>query len=213
MNNVYFVSGIDTDIGKSYATGYLAKKYCTEGISTITQKLIETGAQTHSADIALHRKIMGIPLQEVDTQELTAPELFSVPTSPHLAAQIDKRAIDFDKINRATATLSELYDRVLLEGAGGLMVPLTKDLLTIDFVAQRGYKMILVTSPRLGSLNHTLLSLEALQRRGIELDTLVYNTFNEYKKEVTLDTLNYLTDYLTEHHPRAQIITMRGISL
>ena len=68
------------------------------------------------------------------------PEIFSYPCSPHLAAEIDKRPIDFDKIERATQTLSERYDAVLLEGAGGLMVPLTRELLTIDYVAQKQYR-------------------------------------------------------------------------
>ena len=110
------------------------------------------------------------------------PEIFSYPCSPHLAAEIDKRPIDFDKIERATQTLSERYDAVLLEGAGGLMVPLTRELLTIDYVAQKQYPLVFVTSGRLGSINHTLLSLEAMTRRGIRLHTLAYNLFPERGK-------------------------------
>lgn len=71
--------------------------------------------------------------------------------------------------------MAERFEIVLLEGAGGLMVPLTTSLLTIDYVAQHQFPVILVTSGRLGSINHTLLSLEALKSRGLKLKALVYN--------------------------------------
>lgn len=100
-NNIYFVSGIDTNIGKSYATGFLAKLWNTKGIRTITQKFIQTGNTGMSEDIELHRKIMGTGLLEEDLNGLTMPEIFTYPCSPHLAAEIDKREIDFDKIEKA----------------------------------------------------------------------------------------------------------------
>ena len=158
-DNVYFVSGIDTNIGKSYATGYLARIWNGQSIRTITQKLIQTGNTGISEDIELHRRIMGCGLLEEDREGLTMPEIYSYPCSPHLAAEIDRRPIDFDKIDRTTAVLSERYDAVLLEGAGGLMVPLTRELLTIDYIARKGYPLIYVTSGRLGSINHFLLGL------------------------------------------------------
>ena len=93
--NVYFVSGIDTNIGKSYATGYLAREWNKNGIRTITQKFIQTGNTELSEDIELHRKLMGTGLLPEDKEGLTMPEIFTYPCSPHLAAEIDKRAIDF----------------------------------------------------------------------------------------------------------------------
>ena len=88
------------------------------------------------------------------------PEIFSYPCSPHLAARIDNRPINFDKIENATQELARRYDTVLVEGAGGLMVPLTGEYLTIDYIADKNYPLIFVTSGKLGSINHTLLSLE-----------------------------------------------------
>ena len=129
---IIFVSGIDTAIGKSYATGFLAREWNREGIKTITQKFIQTGNTEISEDIEVHRQIMGTGLVEADRERLTMPEIFTYPCSPHLAAEIDHRDIDFDKIEQASQALLQSYDRVLLEGAGGLMVPLTRDLLTID---------------------------------------------------------------------------------
>lgn len=207
--NVYFVSGIDTNIGKSYATAYLAKTWNERGIRTITEKLIQTGNTDMSEDIELHRRIMGTGLLPEDKERLTMPEIFSYPCSPHLAAEIDKRPIDFDKIERATQTLSERYDAVLLEGAGGLMVPLTRELLTIDYVAQKQYPLVFVTSGRLGSINHTLLSLEAMTRRGIRLHTLAYNLFPEEDDEIIRrDTEEYMRDLLKREYPEAEFVVV-----
>ena len=87
-DNVFFVSGIDTNVGKSYATGYLAKTWNEQGVRTITQKFIQTGNVGMSEDIELHRKIMGTGLLPEDESGLTMPEIFTYPCSPHLAAEI-----------------------------------------------------------------------------------------------------------------------------
>ena len=202
--SVYFISGIDTGIGKTYATGYLAKLWNEQGKKTITQKLIQTGNVDISEDIQQHREIMAMGWFPEDETKLTMPEIFSYPASPHLATKIDDREIDFQKIEQATQQLAEKYDVVLLEGAGGLMVPLTIDLLTIDYVAEKKLPVILVTSGRLGSINHTLLSLEALKSRGLELYALAYNLNDESQdKLISKDTAVYLKGYLAKHFPRS----------
>lgn len=207
--NVYFVSGIDTNIGKSYATGYLAREWNKNGIRTITQKFIQTGNTELSEDIELHRKLMGTGLLPEDKEGLTMPEIFTYPCSPHLAAEIDKRTIDFNKIERATEALSEKYDAVLLEGAGGLMVPLTRDLLTIDYIAQKNYPLIFVTSGRLGSINHTLLSLEAIRKRGIRLHTLMYNLYPVSDDElIRRDTEDYIRSLLAKEYPDTEFVSV-----
>src|SRR5690606_28376023 len=118
-HNIYFVSGIDTGIGKTYATGFLAKTWNEQGIRTITQKLIQTGNIDLSEDIQQHRQMMGVDLLPEDQQKLTMPEIYAYPASPHLAARLEGREIDFARIEQATQVLSERFDRVLLEGAGG----------------------------------------------------------------------------------------------
>ena len=205
--NIYFVSGIDTNIGKSYATGWLAARWNEQGIRTITQKLIQTGNECISEDIELHRRIMGCGLLPEDIEGLTMPEIYSYPCSPHLAAEIDSRPIDFEKIRKATEILSEKYDAVLLEGAGGLMVPLTRDLLTIDYARNMSYPVILVTSGRLGSINHTLLSLEALKSRNMTLKALVFNDFPvEEDTRIADDTRQYLENYISTYFPDAEYL-------
>lgn len=207
--NVYFVSGIDTDAGKSYATGYMARLWNESGKRTVTQKLVQTGNDGFSEDIELHRKIMGCGILQEDRERLTMPEIYTYPCSPHLAAEIDGRPIDFGRIEAATEELSRRYDAVLLEGAGGLMVPLTRSLLTIDYVREKGYPLIFVTSGRLGSISHTLLALEAVKSRGIRLEALVFNMFpREEDTRIADDTQEYFRDYLAKDFPDAGYITV-----
>ena len=202
--SVYFISGIDTGIGKTYTTGYLAKLWNAQGKKTITQKLIQTGNIDISEDIEQHREIMGMGWFPEDEMKLTMPEIFTYPASPHLATKIDGREIDFQKIENATAQLAEKYEIVLLEGAGGLMVPLTTDLLTIDYVAEKKHPIIFVTSGRLGSINHTILSLEAIKNRGLELYAVAYNLKDESQDElISKDTAEYLKGYLAKHFPNS----------
>lgn len=213
MTNVFFVSGIDTGIGKTYTTGYLAKLWNEQGIQTITQKLVQTGNVDVSEDIEKHREIMGMGWFPEDKTKLTMPEIFTYPASPHLATKIDGRDIDFDKINTATEQLSKKYQRVLLEGAGGLMVPLTQNLLSIDYIQAQKLPVILVSSGRLGSINHTLLSLEALKIRNIELYALAYNLSDESQDEIiSKDTAEYLKNYLSKQFPQALWIDIPVIS-
>lgn len=204
---VIFVSGIHTDAGKSYATGWLARKFMDEGKSVITQKFIQTGNVGFSEDIEVHRRLMNCGQLAEDRAGLTAPQIFSYPCSPQLAAEIDGRGIDFDAIDRSMATLAGNYDVVLLEGAGGLMVPLTDDFWTIDYIASRGLPVSLVTNGSLGSINHTLLSLEAIERRAIPLHSVIYNEYFDSKDpRIGADTLGFIRRYLVRRHPSTELL-------
>ncbi len=203
-NKTYFVSGIDTNVGKTIVTGIIAKEYMDQGVNIITQKMIQTGNVGYSEDIEAHRQIMGMEMTEADKALLTAPCIRSYPCSPHLAARLDNEPIDLSKIDEATKKLEEIYDLVLLEGAGGIMVPITEDYLTIDFVADRDYPIILVTSGKLGSLNHTLLTLEAIERRNLKLHSLIYNRYPAVDEIIESDSLVFLQNWLTRHFPDSE---------
>jgi len=172
---IFCVSGIDTDIGKTIATGVMARALLGAGIRVITQKFVQTGCQGLSEDIVRHREIMGIPLQDVDEAGITCPFIFPVPCSPHLAARLAGSKIDTRHIFAQTRQLSRQYDIVLLEGAGGLLVPVSEDVTFLDWLQDTGLPVILVTSSRLGSINHTLAAFEVLAGRGVELAGVVYN--------------------------------------
>ncbi len=199
-HKVLFISGIDTNIGKTYATAALAGSFIKAGYKTITQKMIQTGCTGISEDIEKHRELMGIPLLDIDKKGITCPVVLSYPASPHLAAQIDNTGINLEKIDEATERLSLDYDIVLLEGAGGLMVPIYAGnkknslggYLTIDYISERNYPVVLVTSGKLGSLNHTLLSIDACMRRGIKIEMIIYNMYPDGDDIITRSSLEYL---------------------
>lgn len=211
MSETIFISGIDTDAGKSYVTGWLARQYVDQGRSVITIKPVQTGNHEFSEDIEVHRRIMGIDMQPVDIDHTTAPIIYSYPASPHLAAKIDGHVIDTLIIDKAVMRLESLYDVVLIEGAGGLMVPLTDDFLTIDYPLTRQLPVALVTNGRLGSINHTILSLEALQTRGITLHSLLYNTYFDNDKVIAEETREYLRRYLAKNWPGVEMILVPSL--
>ncbi len=208
MNGVYFISGIDTDAGKTYITGMLAKRLMEKGHKVATQKFIQTGNDTWSEDIEAHRKIMGIEMLPEDLDHTTAPVIFSYPASAQLAARIDGRDIDLDIIKKSTDILASRYDVVLVEGAGGLMVPITDDFFTIDYVARYELPIILVTNGVLGSINHTILSLEAIRSRAIKLFSVIYNTFFDNDRIIAKDTREFIGRYVSRHFPDASFIEM-----
>lgn len=205
---VYFVSGIDTDAGKSIVTGVIARTLLNKGIRVVTQKFIQTGCSGISEDILKHREIMGIPPLDVDKDGSTCPYVMSYPASPHLAAEIDQVTIDVNRIHQSTEKLASLYDVVLLEGAGGLYVPVTRNYLTIDYVEEYKHPLILVTSSKLGSINHTLMSLELCRLRGIQVSHVVYNDFPNDSEIIRNDSITIIRQYLDEHFPACQLLEL-----
>ncbi len=202
-SGIHFVSGIDTDAGKTVCTGWLARELLCRGRRVATMKLVQTGCGDYSPDIRLHRRLMGVTLPE-DEEGITAPELFTYPASPHLAAKIDGRPIDLAHLIDCANKLAESYDVVLVEGAGGLAVPLTENLLTVDFACAQNWPFVFVTSGKLGSINHAVLSLEALQRRGAELSAVIFNQCNPMPDAtIEEDTREYMKRYCFSRFPQA----------
>lgn len=202
-----FITGIDTDAGKTYATAWLASQLSAQGRRVITQKFIQTGCTGSSEDIDAHRRLTGTgPLPE-DAEGLTAPIILSYPASAQLAARIDGVEIDLDVIDRAREELARRYDDVLIEGAGGLMVPITDDFMAIDYAVTRRLPVALVTNSKLGSINHTVLSLEALRTRGVNLAYVLYNEHHMGSgPEIEADTLAFLRRYLSRHWPSTPLL-------
>ena len=203
---INFVSGIDTDTGKSVVTGLIARSLRARGINAITQKFIQTGCVGISEDILKHREIMGIPPQEVDKDGTTCPYVMTYPSSPHLAAEIDKVNIDLRRIEECSKKLESLYDVVLLEGAGGLYVPVTRSYFTIDYIREHRYPLILVASSKLGSINHALMSLEVCRRQGVRVAYFVYNRFPNDSEWITNDSITIFRQYLGEHFPETRLL-------
>lgn len=206
MKKTYFISGIDTDCGKTIVTGLIAKYLLLSGKKVITQKMVQTGTEGIADDIIEHRKIMGVPLYEEDKIKITCPYVFHLPASPHLSASLENVTIQSSVIDDSTITLQQKYDVVLLEGAGGLHVPINDSENIIDFLQERNYPLILVSSAKLGSINHTLMSLEVCKNRNIKIAGLIYNNYPANNSAIQNDTINVFQRYLNKYFPTTPII-------
>lgn len=203
-----FMTGIDTDAGKTYATASYARMLENMGFGVVTQKFIQTGCVGTSEDIEKHRELLGTGELPEDREHLTAPVIFTYPASAQLAARIDGREIDTAVIEKCTAELLQRYDRVLIEGAGGLLVPLTDTYMAADYVQEHNLPVVLTTNGRLGSINHTLLSLEEIRRRGLELRAVIYNEYYDSDRMIAEDTKAFIGRYLKRNFPAAEYYAM-----
>jgi len=193
------VGGIDTDIGKSFVTGLLARYLVQQGLGVTTLKLVQTGCRETSDDIQLHRKIMEQGLTDFDRDGTSCPYVFPYPASPLLSAKMVGKVIEATVLDQAITTLQAHYAWLLVEAAGGLLVPLNDNLLLLDYLAAKKIPLILVSSPRLGSINHTRLSLEAIRSRHIPLLGLVYNLYGDHPREIVQDTLHECRKALVDY--------------
>ena len=193
------VAGIDTDAGKSVVTGLLARHLLDQGKAVTTLKLVQTGCSGTAEDIVQHRRLMGQALTDWDRDGTTCPYVFPFPASPLLAARMAGAVIDTAVLDRSIETLRQRHEWLLVEAAGGLLVPLQEHLLLLDYLAAKQLPLILVTSPRLGSINHTRLSLEALRTRSVPLVGLVYNLHGDHPREIVQDTLTECRKALADY--------------
>ncbi len=196
MKKIYFISGIDTGIGKTIATGLMARSLSARAVDVITVKMVQTGNDGFSEDLDAHRAMMGGARFPEDDQGLTAPQIFKFPSSPLLSAGLEGRKVDLGKIATAVEACAANHAVTLVESAGGLDVPLTEDVLSADFAAERGWPLVLVTCGRLGAINHALLSLDAAKMRGIEVAGVVHNSYFSDDQKLDDDALAAIRRHL-----------------
>lgn len=201
-----FISGVDTDSGKTYVTSRLAAQMLVEGYDVITQKPVQTGCEDMAEDLVEHRRVMGCGLLPEDRDRLTCTYLFRKPASPALAASLEGARIDPEAIARDTRELCRRHDVVLVEGAGGLMVPLSDDLLTIDYAAGQKLPMLLVATSKLGGINHALLSIEACKAHGVDLRVVVFNRMPADEKIMADDSLAAIRAFAAKLFPEAKVV-------
>lgn len=206
MGKALFISGVDTDSGKTYVTARLAAQLQAEGVDVITQKPVQTGCDDIAEDLVEHRKVMGCGLLPDDKERLTCTYLFHKPASPALAASLEGAVIDTERMAKDTDELCKRHEVVLTEGAGGLMVPLTDDILTIDYVAAHRLPLLLVTTSKLGGINHALLSIEVCKTHGVELKFVVFNRLPSDEKIMADDSLAAIKEFTARVFPSAKVI-------
>jgi dethiobiotin synthetase len=173
-----FITATGTDIGKTHTTVHLIEAFAAEGFSVGVFKPIETGVNTFPHDASLLLKVcqkVNKNFKDLNPEDITA-YTFPLPAAP-FCADIHKEIV-IDTIIKKYQELSQLCDILLVEGAGGLMVPVTKDFMMIDLAKRLKAKVLLVTPSRLGCINDTLLSMEALNSRDMAFDWCV-NLFED----------------------------------
>ncbi len=184
-----FITATGTNVGKTHTTLQLIEAFASQGLSVGVFKPIETGV-THTAyDASLLLKAcqkVNEKFKDLSPEDITA-YTFPLPAAP-FCADVDK-TIDIQKIIEKHEELSKLCDILLVEGAGGLMVPISKEYMMINLIKELNAKTLLVTPSQLGCINDTVLSILALKTFDIDFDWCV--NLHEDKESFTEVTQPY----------------------
>lgn len=166
--SVIFVAGTGTDVGKTHLCGLLLDFLLKQGIKAGYQKWAATGPEYPPTDLVGCLRMAGIPL----VPELVSSQVvyhFALPASPHLAAEQAGAVIDPELIRARYQEMLARHELLIVEGVGGLMVPLNRELLLVDLLRELKIPTLLVAKSGLGTINHTLLTLEGLRHRDISV--------------------------------------------
>jgi len=169
----YFVTGTDTEVGKTFATCALLSLASAQGLRALGMKPIAAGVDHNGRNEDVEQLIAASSIKA--PRELVNPYCFEAPVAPHIAAAIEGRSIDTNRIAAAARDLAADADLLLVEGVGGFRVPLGDDVDTADLAERLGLPVILVVGLRLGCLNHALLTAEAIRARGLKLAGWIAN--------------------------------------
>ena len=163
---IRFVTGTDTGVGKTVAAAALCRADRLRGRTVLYCKPVQTGlALAEAGDAAFVAAAAKVPVIECLR--------FPAALAPAVAAQRAGAIVDVDALLADVAKASDGFDRVVVEGAGGLLVPLSEDLTMADLADRLGAGLVVVTRPTLGTLNHTALTLEVAHARGLPVDGLI----------------------------------------
>lgn len=179
-----FISATNTDVGKTYATLLLLQEYTSRGFKVGVFKPIETGVKKTPPD---GKKLFDLAkknnpkLNKLSLEEIV-PYRFTLPASPFIAKQ--EQEIDLALLNSSLEKIENYCDIVLIEGAGGLMVPITKNFFMIDLIIEFKASVLLVCPSKLGSINDTLLSRHMLESKKLSYVWAInlYKEIDDFKK-------------------------------
>jgi dethiobiotin synthetase len=195
LNQSLFITATNTNVGKTHASSVFLKKLTQEGFKVEYFKPIETGVIEFPVDglamLELTKKLNPDFNVNID---FIVPYQFKLPAAPYVAKKDTN--IDIEFLIKRKNELEELCDILIIEGAGGLMVPIMKDFFIIDLIKKFKSKTILISPSRLGSINDTLLSQEALKNRNIDFEWYI-NLFED-KDSFDEVTLPFYKDYFHE---------------
>ncbi len=173
----YFVTGTDTNVGKTLISCALLQIYAAQGLRVIGMKPVAAGVDESGVheDVKLLNAASNVHAEN----SLINPYSFASAVAPHLAAQQENIRIALPRIVDAFHALQKISDVVIVEGAGGFIVPLNDTQDSGDSAVQLGLPIILVVGMRLGCLNHALLTVQAINARGLTLAGWVANCVDE----------------------------------
>ncbi len=184
MAKKIFITGTDTDIGKTVISGLLADYLHRQGVDCAYLKLVSCGGPVCD-DCRYVSNQAGVFVKNVYH--------FPMSASPHLAAEQDGQKIDVQRLDQALNDMDEQYDVLLIEGAGGLLVPLTRSLLLGDYIAGHDIQALIVGRSGLGTINHMLLTLDGLRQRAIPSLGFIFNDEQDYEEDNLLIAENQRT--------------------
>jgi dethiobiotin synthetase len=170
MNQNYFITGTDTGVGKTHITALLLAELRRRGLPAAGFKPIACGTGGR-ADARTYRKLMRneVPLDVIN------PVYLRHPVAPSVAAKLEGRQIDTDRIQSIFRILALIFRPVLAEGAGGLLVPIRRNYFVADLIRQLDLSVIIVARLGLGTLNHTLLTIRQAQAMKLKVAGVILN--------------------------------------
>jgi dethiobiotin synthetase len=176
-----FVTGTGTEVGKTVVAAVIARTLAAEGRRVAVFKPAVTGLDEGvETDHALLRRASGSGQSDAEI----APYRYGPPASPHLAAVLAGEEIDPERLRQAAAAAAAGADAIVCEGVGGLLVPLSPGYLVRDLAADLGYPVIVVAGPGLGTINHTLLTLESARAAGLQVAAVVFTPWPPEPTEI-----------------------------
>ena len=176
-----FVTGTGTEVGKTVVAAAIARTLAGEEKRVAVFKPAVTGLDEGvETDYELLRRAAG----SGQSDEEIAPYRYGPPASPHLAAALAGEEIDPERLRRAAGAAAAGAEALVCEGVGGFLVPLAPGYLLRDFAADLGYPLVVVAGPGLGTINHTLLTVEAARAAGLEVAAVVLNPWPQEPSEI-----------------------------
>jgi dethiobiotin synthetase len=201
INKSLFITATNTDVGKTYASEKFLRFFAKQGLKVGYFKPCETGVIDFPVD---GNKMLNLvkelnPDFNVNINDVV-PYQFKLPAAPYVAK--DKNTISLELIKEKKNYLEQFCDILIIEGAGGLMVPIEKDLFIIDLIKELECEAILIAPSKLGCINDTLLSINALKSKNINFEFYInlyqdIDTFNSVSKPFLIDyfgKLNYINE-------------------
>ncbi len=165
-----FITATDTEVGKTFVSGLLIRTFIQQGIKTGYFKPVASGCQSKNG-ILLSEDLLFVESFTNTKMEhgLHCPVRYSKPLAPLAAARLEKRPLNLESIWESFERLKRKYSCLVVEGIGGVMVPLKKDYLVLDMMVDIKFPALVVCRPSLGTINHTLLTLQAIKSKEIPL--------------------------------------------